>query len=346
MRGRVESILARSNQWWGPRGCQYQNYQPRTRLVAVSGAAEASRAAGSAYRATAETHHVYDQENPAQRQHCRSYPQLLESPTISGKKQRTLSGGRTRRKDGCAFVGLGYSGPLSTSYEGASTWCLPCLDRSTHQRVLHRTVHVDDGVTAQLRFKKNIQLKDFTAPGVREIKTTPTTAVDNIFMFVNAFNLVLSFEMGGGGDSGTPTPWHDQFCLIQDGLRSLVQKVRAYVVRFCVDFTRTICRSSGHRHTRSFQGRLPAACSRSRRFRKAPPHQVSHCTPPSPTRRASGDPNAQFPSTRALVQHGGDSCLLQRSRMEDRHKGPQSAAPQGTKDGKRSRCGKASSGDT
>lgn len=73
---------------------------------------------------------------------------------------------------------------------------VPSMSSSTLQRLLHRKVHVNDSVAAQLRLDKKVQLDELTAPGVGEIKSTPKSAVDNIFLFVDAFNLILSFETG------------------------------------------------------------------------------------------------------------------------------------------------------
>lgn len=97
---------------------------------------------------------------------------------------------------------------------------------------------MDNGVVAQLRLEKGIQLKDFTAPGIGEIQSTLISAVDNIFLFTNGFDSVLSLDTGSNGDSGASASCRDRFHLIQKDLRSLADKQRACLVRFRVVLTR------------------------------------------------------------------------------------------------------------
>lgn len=97
-------------------------------------------------------------------------------------------------------MGLGHTYPLLFILRGGF-YGVRAMSTSTLQRLLHETLHVDDGVADQLRPEKEIQLKDLTAAGGGKTHSTPSSTVHNIFLFVNAFNLVLSFEMTSDGAS-------------------------------------------------------------------------------------------------------------------------------------------------
>lgn len=139
---------------------------------------------------------------------------------------------------------------------------------------------MDDGVAAQLRLEKQVQLKDFTAPGVGEIKSIPTSAVDDILLFVDAFHSAMSFETAGDEDAGAPAPCRDRIHLFQNDPRSLTDKVRADVVRFHVDLTQgqyadqvdTDRRKAFEEHFQQLVQDLDTSAGQPRiRYRTAPP---------------------------------------------------------------------------
>lgn len=112
------------------------------------------------------------------------------------------------------------------------------MSTSALRRLFYETIHVDDGAAAQLRLEKEVHLKDSKPPGVGEIQSTPSSAVDNMFLLVDALNLILSFETGSDGDPETFASCRDRFRLIQNEWRRLVDKSPAYLVWFRVALTR------------------------------------------------------------------------------------------------------------
>lgn len=112
------------------------------------------------------------------------------------------------------------------------------MSTSAPQRLLHRTVHVDDGIGAHVRLEKQVRLQDLTTPGVGGINLTPTSAVDNIFLFVDTLSVVLSFDTERDVDAGAPTSSSDGMRLFQNELRRLEDKALRYIVRFRADLTR------------------------------------------------------------------------------------------------------------
>lgn len=103
--------------------------------------------------------------------------------------------------------------------------CLPTL-----QDLLCETIHVDEAVAAQLRLEETIQIKGFVPPGAGCLNSIPVPAVDNIYLFVEAFNSVLSLNMGGEGGLGAPTSWRDRTRTLEDELRSIVENIRVYLL--------------------------------------------------------------------------------------------------------------------
>lgn len=61
------------------------------------------------------------------------------------------------------------------------------------RRLLRTVILIDDGIAGQLRLEKDIYLEVFMAPAVEENQSTSTSVVQNIFLFADAFNKVLSF---------------------------------------------------------------------------------------------------------------------------------------------------------
>lgn len=62
------------------------------------------------------------------------------------------------------------------------------------QQVLRRTIHVDKSVTAHLYLGKDLQLKEFVAPGAGQINSNSMSAVDNVHVSVKVLNVVLSIS--------------------------------------------------------------------------------------------------------------------------------------------------------
>lgn len=243
------------------------------------------------------------------------------------------------------LVGRGYSG-LFNILRG-DFHVVPTMSISALQRRLHQIVHVDENIAAQLRLEKKLQLEDFILPGVGNVTSTPTSAIDSVFLFVDPFQLLLSFqtERCEDGDLGAPTPCRDRIRLFQNGSRSLMETLCVYVGRLrrhlirgnYADQVDTDIREA---FEEDFQQIFRDVKTHSNRMR------IRYRTAPPPPRELMSMPATRFPGTKALPHQGNPTWLLQRSRVWATIYMRPPTTPSGTKEGKRGRSGNASAGST
>lgn len=142
----------------------------------------------------------------------------------------------------------------------------------------------------------------FPHSGIGEGTSTPTSTVDNLLLFVDAFQLVLSVQMTGGGedgDPGTPASCRDRIRQFQNELRSLAETLGVHVVvaRLHTHLTRgnyvdQFDTDTSEAFEKYFQQLLRDLDTPENRTR------VTHRTAPPPLEEQVFMPATRFPGTR------------------------------------------------